>query len=66
MIRNNGKYMYEKYEIVLARPYVEGTNKLSRTHDSVKQMKQNYILRSTWIELWVYMDRTSFKVVVFS
>ena len=27
---------YEKYEILLARPHVEGTNKLSITHDSVK------------------------------
>ena len=50
---------YEKYEILL----VEGTNKLSITHDSVKkkqvrlafgkikQTKKNDMLRSTWIEL---------------
>ena len=49
-----------KYEIPLARPHVGGTNKLSITHDSVKntgpleknkQTKKNDILRSTWIEL---------------
>ena len=27
---------YEKHEILLARPHVEGTNKLCITHDSVK------------------------------
>ena len=53
---------YEKYEILLARPHVEGTNKLSITHDSIKntglsiilknkQTKKNDMLRSTWIEL---------------
>ena len=30
------KSKYEKYEILLARPHVEGTNKLHLTHDSVK------------------------------
>ena len=30
------KYMYEKCEILLTGPHVEGTNKLSITHDSVK------------------------------
>ena len=59
MVRS--KYMYEKYEIRLARPLVEGTNELSITNDSVKntglsilqkkQMKENDMLRSTWIEL---------------
>ena len=34
MVRS--KYMYDKYEILLARPHVEGTNKVSKTHDSVK------------------------------
>ena len=27
---------FEKYEILLARPHVEGTNKLSITHNRVK------------------------------
>ena len=27
---------YEKYELLLAWPHVEGTNKLNITHDSVK------------------------------
>ena len=27
---------YEKYEMLLLRPPVEGTNKISKTHDSVK------------------------------
>ena len=27
---------YEKYEILLVWPQAEGTNKLSKTHDSVK------------------------------
>ena len=27
---------YEKYEMLLAWPPAEGTNKLSKTHDSVK------------------------------
>ena len=27
---------YEKYGILLAQPHVKGTNKLSITHDSVK------------------------------
>ena len=39
-ILNDKKLMvrskYEKYEILLARPHVEGTNELSITHDSVK------------------------------
>ena len=39
-ILNDQKLMvrskYEKYEILLARPHVKGTNKLSITHNSVK------------------------------
>ena len=27
---------YEKYEMLLVLPHAEGTNKLSKTHDSVK------------------------------
>ena len=51
---------YQKYEIqLLAQPHVEGTNKLSITHDSVKntgpsilwEKKKNDMLRSLWIEL---------------
>ena len=54
---------YEKYEIFLAGPHEEGANKLSITHDCVKntgpsiiwkkkkQMKKNDMFRSTWIEL---------------
>ena len=34
MLRSRSKY--EKYELLLARPHVEGTNKLNITHDSVK------------------------------
>ena len=33
---------YEKYEILLALPHVEGTNKLSKTHDSVKKHRSVY------------------------
>ena len=37
---------YEKYEILLALPHVEGTNKLSRnssiTHDSIKKHRSVY------------------------
>ena len=29
--------MYEKYEILLARPHVGGTNKLTITHNSIKK-----------------------------
>ena len=35
---------YEKYEILLARPHVEGTNKLSITHDSLKKHGSVYPL----------------------
>ena len=27
---------YEKYEMLLLRPHVEGTNEISKTHKSVK------------------------------
>ena len=33
---------YEKYEKLLARPHVEGTNKLSITHDSIKKHRSVY------------------------
>ena len=35
---------YEKYEILLAKPHVEGTDKLSITHNSVKKQRSNYPL----------------------
>ena len=42
-ILNDHKLMvrgkYEKYEILLVRPHIEGTNKLSIIHDSVKKTK---------------------------
>ena len=51
---------YEKYEILLARPHVEGTNKLSITHDSIKKHRSVYPsekhkskrLDRTWFQLF--------------
>ena len=40
------KYMYDKYELLLARPHVEGTNKLSKTHDSVKNTGQSILQKN--------------------
>ena len=52
---------YEKYEMLCFRPHVEGTNKIPKTHASVKkkvclyvrktQMKRNDTIWSTLLEL---------------
>ena len=48
-----------KYEVLLARPHVEGTNKLSITHDSIKKHRSVYPSEK---HKWERLDRTSFKL----
>ena len=38
---------YEKYEILLAWPHVEGTNKLSITHYIVRNRGQSILQKNT-------------------
>ena len=38
---------YEKYEMLFAWPHVEGTNKLSITHDSVKNTDLSILYKNT-------------------
>ena len=38
---------YEKYEMLLVRPHAEGINKLSNSHDSVKNSGPSVLKKST-------------------
>ena len=37
---------YGKYEMLLRRPHVEGTNETSKTNDSVKNTGQSLLLKN--------------------